>query len=486
MILMQIDAFPNHITVNGNPSEPNPQVLELQQQLVAAENEARDTGALLELLAKVQIAPSLKQACCLLVNDLRAYLNCGTLAVALRRGTRSGSSLRSISSMVEFDGNSELVRQYESACDEAVFGGRSTMWPSPDDSQRHATMALKTLGTQTGATSAVCELLRTTDGEVVGSWLMLNIDPAHDQRTRNLLHAFASPVANCLAGLQHRHRSLIGRVAHFVGAHIRTRLGWIVATLLGLLVAIMLVPVTHRIKCVCRLEPVTHRFVAAPFDGTLEETLVEPGDVVEKGALLARLDGRELRWKQAELVAERARAVKQRDAELATGKFGAAQISKLEMQRIDLQIQLLKHREDNLEIRSPIAGVVTSGDLQRAVGAPVSLGQSLFEVAPLDAMLVEMAIPQEDIRFVKPTLSVNVQLDSLAGETWELKVDRVRPRAEIRDQHSVFIATALMENEEAMLRPGMEGHAWVLCPKRPVGWLLFHKPWDAMRSWTGW
>jgi len=181
--------------------------------------------------------------------------------------------------------------------------------------------------------------------------------------------------------------------------------------------------------------------------------MAEPGDVVAKGALLASLNDREIRWKKAEFVAERARAAKKRDAELAAGKFGAAQISKLEIQRIDLQIQLLEHRADNLEIRSPIAGVIISGDLQRAQGAPLTLGQSLFEVAPLDAMVVEIAIPQDDIRFVKQALSVNVQLDSHAGETWQLTVERVQPSAEIRDQQNVFIATALLENQDGRLRP---------------------------------
>ena len=114
------------------------------------------------------------------------------------------------------------------------------------------------------------------------------------------------------------------------------------------------------------------------------------------------------------------------------------------------------------------------------------MGQSLFEVAPLDAMVVEIAIPQDDIRFAKQTLSVNVQLDSHAGEIWQLTVDRVQPRAEIRDQQNIFVATALLKNQDGMLRPGMEGRARILCPKRPVGWLLFHKPWDALRSWTGW
>jgi len=221
----QIDTIPNNVALTGDPSAPSSQVVALQQQLVASEDEARDIGALLELLTKLQTANSLSQACCILVNDLRAYLNCGTLTVAMRRGTRGGSSLRSISSMAEFDSNSELVRQYESACDEAVIGDRSTVWPPLDDSQRHATMALKTLCTHTGATSASCSLLRNTEGHVVGSWLLLNIDPEHDRRTQNLVHAFAPPVANCLAALERQHRNVVGRAVHCFGVHARTRVG---------------------------------------------------------------------------------------------------------------------------------------------------------------------------------------------------------------------------------------------------------------------
>jgi multidrug efflux pump subunit AcrA (membrane-fusion protein) len=155
------------------------------------------------------------------------------------------------------------------------------------------------------------------------------------------------------------------------------------------------------------------------------------------------------------------------------------------MQRIDLQIQLLRHRENNLEIRSPISGVVTSGDLQRAQGAPLTLGQTLFEVAPLNAMVVELAIPQDEIRFVEDGTPVNVQLDSFGSETWRLTVERVRPRAELRDQQNVFVGTAFLANENGQLRPGMQGRARLLGVKRPVGWILFHKPWEALRTWTG-
>ncbi len=486
MTITHLSSTPGQVAVLADRTAERPQLIALQQQLAKREREAQDSGALLELLTKLHASDSMQHACHLVVNDLRAYLECGTVAVATRRGPRRGASLRAISGLAEFDGNSELARQFESACDEAIHNDRTTIWPAATDSERHATLALKALCEQTKANSAICTLLRNSAGSVVGSWLILDLDPGRATHARNLAEAFATPVANCLGRLQRQHRPVWSHAIRFLTSQARTRMGWGIAALLSLTLAAMFVPVRHKIPCDCRLEPVTRRFIAAPFEGTLEAALAEPGDVVAEGALLARLDGREIRWKQAELVADRARAEKQRDAELAAGKFGAAQISKLEMQRIDLQVQLLNHRAENLEIRSPIAGVITSGDLQRVQGAPVTLGQTLFEVAPLDALVVEFAVPQDDVRFVQPRLPVHVQLDSHANRRWELTVDRVQPRAELREQENVFIGTALLANQDGQLRPGMEGQARIVGEQRALGWLVFHKPWEALRIWTGW
>ena len=41
----------------------------------------------------------------------------------------------------------------------------------------------------------------------------------------------------------------------------------------------MLVPVRYKVWCSCQVQPVVRRFVAAPYDGKLEKTFVEPGDV---------------------------------------------------------------------------------------------------------------------------------------------------------------------------------------------------------------
>lgn len=40
-------------------------------------------------------------------------------------------------------------------------------------------------------------------------------------------------------------------------------------------------------------------------------------------------------------------------------------------------------------------------------GSPVEKGQSLFEVAPLETMRVELAIPAEDIAYIRPEMPLS-------------------------------------------------------------------------------
>ena len=59
------------------------------------------------------------------------------------------------------------------------------------------------------------------------------------------------------------------------------------------------VPIPYKIDCVCTLEPVVRRFVAAPHAGVLEKSIVEPGDRVRRNDVLGRMDGREIQWELA-------------------------------------------------------------------------------------------------------------------------------------------------------------------------------------------
>src|SRR5690606_27148916 len=128
-----------------------------------------------------------------------------------------------------------------------------------------------------------------------------------------------------------------------------------------LLCAAMWTPWDYKIACRCEIQPAVRRYVAAPFAGVFEKSLVEPGDLVRRDQVLGRLDGKEVRWELASVMAEYERVSKSYDVNLAAGKVAAAQIDRLEMERLDHKRRLLEHRAANLEIRSPIDGIVLSG-----------------------------------------------------------------------------------------------------------------------------
>jgi RND family efflux transporter MFP subunit len=256
--------------------------------------------------------------------------------------------------------------------------------------------------------------------------------------------------------------------------------------LAGIIAAAMMVRMPYKIRCNTELQPVLRRYVAAPFTGPLEECRVEPGDLVQKDQLLARMDGREIRWELAGVQADLNKATKERNTHLNTHEFGSAAIARHEMQRLQNRTELLQHRDSSLEIRSPIDGIVVSGDHRQAEGVPLEQGQTLFEIAPLEKMIVELGIPEEDIRHVRAGQKVHLWLDAFPERVFEASLDQIRPRAELRENQNIFIAELQLANDDLQLRPGMRGTARVISDSHMLGWNLFHKPVAHVLGWLGW
>jgi multidrug resistance efflux pump len=231
---------------------------------------------------------------------------------------------------------------------------------------------------------------------------------------------------------------------------------------------------------------VIRRYIAAPFEGTLERSLVEPGDLVAAEQVLARMDDRDVRFELAGLEAEFQRAAKQRDAHLAAHDYGAAALSKFEMERLDVKRRMFEHRQERLDVKSPIDGIVVSGDLKRAEGIRLTTGQRLFEVAPLDAMIVEIAVEESDIAYVQAGQTVTVVPDAFPDRRLTAVIERVHPRSEVRDGAHVFIAEVRVQNADGLLQPGMRGRAHVSSGQCALGWRLLHKPWEQLRLRWGW
>ena len=453
----------------------------------AGKAQARDAAALLELLDRVGNAPNLQYASYVLVNELQEHLGCRRVAVGVRPLGKGPCRLKAVSGIARFDKRSQSAGALESAMDEAVLGGDMVVWPVPCEEQRRAALAQKSLCSLEDVSSVLSMPLRDHEGRTVGALIVLGAESVETSSpTATFVRAGERYIATALGMVQRLEGGVLARVGRAAGRLWRPRKRKAVLAAVLVLSATLAVPLPYRVKCDCRLEPVAQRFVAAPFEGTLEKACAKPGDVVSKGDLLAQMDGREVRWNRAGAVADRNQAAKKCDAAMAAHDYADAQIAKLEMERLDIELRLLDHRAEHLDIRSPVDGIVTAGDLERTEGAPLVIGQTLFEIAPLKTMVVEIAVPDDEVSYVQSGQPVAVRLDAYPGRTWRPDLSEIEPRSEIREHENVFIAEVTLDNADGLLRPGMKGRAKIATPRRPLGWILFHKPWEYLVGRLRW
>ena len=117
---------------------------------------------------------------------------------------------------------------------------------------------------------------------------------------------------------------------------------------------------------------------------------------------------------------------------------------------------------------------------------PLEIGQTLFEIAPLDKMVVEIGIAEDDFSYIRPGMPATIRLDAFPLRRLHASIARVHPRAELRDNTNVFIAEVQLERPGVGLRPGMRGTARVEADRYPLGWNLFRRPLTAALAWLGW
>jgi biotin carboxyl carrier protein len=459
------------------------QVLEVTK---VAEHESKSTAALLELLGKCDSARTLHEGSITLVNELKDYLECGQVALGVCGFTKNSCRLRAVSGMSQFDKRSEFASSLEAALDEAILRDQLTIWPAAKGSQKNPALSHRRVCEVTGHEGVISSPLYDDQDNLVGAWLFLG-EKSFVERDDIIDFTDASQrlVGATLQLLQRAEMNPLSRCVRWITTRLSTRKAK--ATIaLGLIAFLtMCLPVKYRVGCDCQVQPVVRRFVAAPYDGKLEKSLVEPGDQVTEHQLLARLDGRELRWELAGLEAELNRAEKSRDSAMAIGSMAEAQQADLEYERVALKIKLLQNRLDRLEVRSPLSGIVISGDLKKTVGAPLSVGQVLFEISPLDRMIVEVAIPEREILHVMRGMEVVFRVDAYPGKKWSGIIHKIFPRAEMRESESIYLAEVHLDNASGELRPGMKGQARVIGQRHKLGWNLFHKPYESLGMLIG-
>jgi biotin carboxyl carrier protein len=473
--------------VAGAPSIKDTDAVSIRQQLVLAEWEAHTTATLMDILMRAESSDGLVQGCAGLVNDFQTLLGCRRVALGVCGKHPESFRLLAVSGMAAIDRRSESARAIEAVLAEAVLRGDLTVWPPAAGASRYATLAHEKLSVEADAPVVISSPLRFSPDKTVAAWVFLGSkELAEKHLIIGLLRACEPRVAGCLELLRRSEYNRLHRWFNKLADERRKLIYRVLMIVICVLFFGLWIPWPYWMSCKCKLQPTFRRFVAAPFEGILDKSLVEPGDVVKQDQILARMDGREIRLEISETTAEFKRAEVKRNVQLAKQDQGAAQMAALEKERLDSKLQLLDSRNKQLEIKSPIRGIVLRGDQKRAEGMPVTLGQNLFEVAPLDKMIVELAIPERDIPYAAVGQEVQVRLDAYPGQSLRGTISLIHPRAEEWDTDYVFVGEVVVDNPKEFLRPGMNGIAGIRGARHTLYWNLFHKLWENLMSFGGW
>ena len=462
------------------------QTARLWQHKRLAEKTSFETRSLSDSLVMVQEVSETQtasQSAIVLVNRLRKLFAASQVAFATSTAGNSANVI-AVSDVEQFDHNAQAGKLLSSAIQQATISGNVVCWPATDPQQPFAhTMPLQEYAKSVSAASVIALPLAGREAQTAGALLISRSQAELTEQQFAYISGISQLGFQQYQSVSRANRSLTQLLCDKLRPSHWSKLGKLATLLLAIG---LLIPMPYRVQCDCRVEPTARRYVAAPYNGILEQALVESGEIVSQGQVIARMDGRQLRIELAGMNAEYQGAKRKRDSSLAIGEVAQSQIAKSQMRSLAAKIELTKNRMKDLEVRSPIAGIIISGDLEKAQGAPLETGQTLFEVAPLDAMVAEIHVPESEIQYINHDDRVTLKLNAFPFQTFDGQVQRIHPGSEIIDDQTVFVTEVELENGDRALRPGMEGAAKISTHWSPLGWNLFHNAWESVRCWTIW
>jgi membrane fusion protein (multidrug efflux system) len=198
--------------------------------------------------------------------------------------------------------------------------------------------------------------------------------------------------------------------------------------------------------------------VIAKVAGEVREILVEEGDGVESGQVLARLDGDSLRLelKQSEANLRKAQRDYQRNVDLRDKSLisaGDFEKIKYEMEALEAAYNLAKLELSYTDIRAPIDGVIAERFVK--LGNTIDVNAVTFQVTSLEPLIAYLHVPEREYRRIERGQLAVVEVDALEGSEFQAAVARISPVVD--PDTGTFKITVEISDPTRRLKPGMFG-----------------------------
>lgn len=198
--------------------------------------------------------------------------------------------------------------------------------------------------------------------------------------------------------------------------------------------------------------------VIARVAGEIVELLVEEGDVVEAGQILARLDGQRVRLEMLAAKANLEQARKEYKRNVDLHKRGLISTSMFEGLQYDLaaleatyKLKALSY--DYSKIRATIAGVVSAREIKP--GQNVAVNDVVFRITDTAELVAYLQIPQAQLPKFQAGHTATLNVASVPDTDFPASIVRISPTIDVRN--GTFRATAVIGNSDHRLAPGMFG-----------------------------
>lgn len=489
----------------------------------------------------------LKETAHIVANEGRRLIGCDRVSVAMKKGRKctvqavSGqdtienrsniiSALNKLATRVVAAGEPlwhdgtevDLPPQIEEALEEYVdesYGRHIAVLPLREPERK--------LGSDKDSGAAgIIDRDNAHRGEVIGALIVEQIEsaiPTDVFKTRTDLvyehgtRAIANARSHSNLFLMPLWRA-IGRASWVIRARTLPKTLAAVAAVIGLICALTFIPKDFNLEAEGSLVPVEHREVFAPIDGEVVEVLVDHQSVVQPGDVLVRLRNPDLLVQLAEVEGE----IQTTLAEISRNQIQLGRSRdlepnerrSLEAERNELRIRhevsltkqaLLREREKDLTITSPIEGVVVSWDVEKTLRSrPIMTGQVLMEVADYSQPLkLELALPEKREGHLDDFVKKNhltVENDGALDVTYilathpdielkgKLPISKIAMRAEPNEEHGAVIKMHVLpdDNELRKLHPQQDATviAKINCGRASCGFVFFHEIYEWLHKFT--
>jgi putative peptide zinc metalloprotease protein len=224
------------------------------------------------------------------------------------------------------------------------------------------------------------------------------------------------------------------------------------------------------------LEPLHTEVSRARVPGTVTDVFVEEGQRVAAGTSLATLrnlvlqsDFEQTRAKLL-MAAERAKA-----ASLHYADYGS---TLKEHERLVSELQQLSLKNAELQLTSPISGVVITPRVQDLLGSYVTEGQEILRVADLSALRARIYISEYDLSRVHDSALATLEVGGTLKK-WRAQTVSIAPSPTEMDPNlqgsgnlkgtnppHFYLVNLIVPNPDSTLKPGMTGYARVYGSRR--------------------